>query len=104
MSTLVVIIRAGFAGVWCALSATHLINLKNKTDEVKVIIIAPELELVIQPRLYESNAANISHLLTTLFQSTSVNFVQGTTKLINGIQQSVLVYTPTGQDITVNYS
>ncbi|KAF4856231.1 NADH dehydrogenase-like protein [Colletotrichum siamense] len=104
MSNSVVIIGAGFAGVWSALSASRLINLKNKTDEVKVVVIAPEPTLVIRPRLYESNAANMSHSLTTLFQSAGIDFVQGTAESIDGIRQSVQVHTLTGKDITVKYS
>ncbi|KAL3294569.1 FAD/NAD(P)-binding domain-containing protein [Colletotrichum asianum] len=104
MSTSVVIIGAGFAGVWSALSATRLINLKNKTDEVKVVVIAPEPTLVIRPRLYDSNAASMSHPLTTLFQSAGIDFVQGTAESIDGIRQSVQVLTSTGKDITVKYS
>ncbi|EQB45348.1 hypothetical protein CGLO_15795 [Colletotrichum gloeosporioides Cg-14] len=103
MSTSVVIIGAGFAGVWSALSATRLVNLKNKTDEVKVIVIAPEPALVIRPRLYESNAANMFHPLTTLFQSAGVDFVQGIAESMDSIRQSVQVHTPTGENITVNY-
>ncbi|KAF4910823.1 NADH dehydrogenase-like protein [Colletotrichum fructicola] len=104
MSASVVIIGAGFAGVWSALSATRLINLKNKTDQVKVVVIAPEPTLVIRPRLYESNAASMSHPLMTLFQSAGIDFVQGTAESIGGIRQSVQVHTPTGKDITVKYS
>ncbi|KAK2771034.1 FAD-dependent pyridine nucleotide-disulfide oxidoreductase [Colletotrichum kahawae] len=104
MSTSVVIIGAGFAGVWSALSATHIISLKNKSKEVNVVVIAPEPTLVIRPRLYESNAADMSHPLTTLFQSVDIHFVQGTAESIDGIQQNVQVHTPTGEDITVNYS
>ncbi|KAI8211391.1 NADH dehydrogenase-like protein [Colletotrichum sp. SAR 10_86] len=104
MSTSVVIIGAGFAGVWSALSATRLINLRNKTDEVKVVVIAPEPTLVIRPRLYERNAASMSHPLKTLFQSAGIDFVQGTAESIDGIRQSVQVHAPTGKDITVKYS
>ncbi|KAF3805826.1 NADH dehydrogenase-like protein [Colletotrichum gloeosporioides] len=103
MSTSVVIIGAGFAGVWSALSATRLINLKNKTHEIKVIVISPEPALVIRPRLYESNAANMIHPLTTLFQSAGVDFVQGTAESMDSIRQRVQVHTPTGESITVNY-
>ncbi|KAH8654898.1 hypothetical protein BGZ61DRAFT_291310, partial [Ilyonectria robusta] len=69
--------------VWSALSAKRLINLKNKEQEIQILIIAPELLLVIRPRLYEANASGMTHPLGPLFKSASIHFFQGTAEAID---------------------
>jgi NADH:ubiquinone reductase (H+-translocating) len=82
MSKQIVIIGAGFAGVWSALSAKRLLKLRNAEDRVKVLVIAPEPLLVLRPRLYEANAAGMKHHLGDLFHSTGVKFFQGSVTTI----------------------
>ncbi|POS70038.1 hypothetical protein DHEL01_v211567 [Diaporthe helianthi] len=42
MSKQIVIIGAGFAGLWSALSAKRLLKLRGEEDVVKVLVVAPE--------------------------------------------------------------
>ncbi|KAL0936184.1 uncharacterized protein CTRU02_208399 [Colletotrichum truncatum] len=103
MSQSIVIIGAGFAGVWSALSAKRLINLNNRANEFKILVIAPEPSLVMRPRLYEANAANMSHSLTTLFESAGIDFLQGKAENIDTDEQTVRVRTVAGTETTVSY-
>lgn len=83
MSRRIVIIGTGFAGLWSALSAKRLINLLNQEDSVEVLVIAPEPCLVLRPRLYEANAAAMTHHLGELFDSTGIKFFQGKVETID---------------------
>lgn len=83
MSKRIVIIGAGFAGLWSALSAKRLINLRNQQDRIEVLIIAPEPSLVLRPRLYEANAAGMTHHLGELLRSAGIGFFQGKVETID---------------------
>lgn len=90
MSKQIVIIGAGFAGLWSAFSAKRLIKLRNEEDRVKVLVIAPEPFLVIRPRLYEANAAGMRHHLDELFDSAGIEFIQGKVQTIDTKAHTVL--------------
>lgn len=89
MSRRIVIVGAGFAGLWSALSAKRLINLRNQEDRIEVLVIAPEPFLVLRPRLYESNAAGMIHPLGVLFGSAGIKFIQGKVETIDTKTQTV---------------
>ncbi|KAK1985393.1 hypothetical protein LZ30DRAFT_708565 [Colletotrichum cereale] len=103
MSRTIVIIGAGFAGVWSALSAKRLINLSNQGEAIDIIVIAPEPHLVIRPRLYESNPSSFKHPLLALFESTGVRFLQGTAETIDTQAHVVHVRSPTGVESDVSF-
>jgi NADH dehydrogenase len=48
MKQTILVIGAGFAGTWSALSAKHLIvsNLQKDGPDIEVVVIAPEAKLV----------------------------------------------------------
>ncbi|WQF82986.1 Putative FAD/NAD(P)-binding domain, FAD/NAD(P)-binding domain superfamily [Colletotrichum destructivum] len=102
MSSTILIVGAGFAGVWSALSAKRLIN--NSSDQaniINIIVVAPEPFLVIRPRLYETNAASMKHPLAALFEAAGVQFLQGTVEAIDTQAHTVHVRSPTGPDSEV---
>ncbi|KAF9871444.1 hypothetical protein CkaCkLH20_11091 [Colletotrichum karsti] len=104
MSVSIVIIGAGFAGVWSALSAKRLINLKDKGNAVKVLVVAPEPSLAIRPRLYEANTSNMFHHLGPLFESAGIEFLQGRAETINTTSKSVQVRSTDNQAVVVEYN
>ncbi|KAJ7496989.1 FAD-dependent pyridine nucleotide-disulfide oxidoreductase [Mycena latifolia] len=78
-----VIVGAGFAGMWAALSAARKLELAGKPDGfVEIILIAPEPTLYIRPRLYENDASQASAPLADLLTAVSVRYVQGTVQKI----------------------
>ncbi|KAK3693076.1 hypothetical protein B0T22DRAFT_33478 [Podospora appendiculata] len=106
MSSKLVIIGAGFAGVWSALAAKRLINLKGKDKDsknIEVIVIAPEPSLVLRPRLYEANASSMFHPVGHLFQDAGITFIQGTAEAIDTDGQTVDVQSPSGNRLSVTY-
>ncbi|EEU36593.1 uncharacterized protein NECHADRAFT_51665 [Fusarium vanettenii 77-13-4] len=103
MPSKIVIIGAGFAGVWSALSAQRLINLKHKEKDVDILVISPEPSLVMRPRLYEANAAGMNYPLGDLFGSAGIKFLQGTVDTIQIETHIVKVHTASGGEESVQY-
>ncbi|KAL6922327.1 hypothetical protein ACHAP8_009533 [Fusarium lateritium] len=91
MPNKIVIIGAGFAGVWSALSAQRLIKLRNKEQDIEILVIAPEPWLTLRPRLYEANASTMKQSLAPLFKDTGIGFLQGTVETIDTKSQTVHV-------------
>ncbi|KAJ5394690.1 hypothetical protein N7509_006477 [Penicillium cosmopolitanum] len=83
MTKKIVIIGAGFAGVWSALSAKRLLDLRSQNQGIEILVIAPEPSLVIRPRLYEANASDMTHPLGALFEGARIEFLQGMVRSIN---------------------
>ena len=107
MTQSIVIIGAGFAGVWSALSARRLLALhldKNPAAaDIQVVLVAPEPQLVIRPRLYEADPASLAVPLTDLFGAAGVRFVQGSVETIRTEQKEVIIIGPTGAESTLPY-
>jgi NADH dehydrogenase FAD-containing subunit len=103
MPSKIVIIGAGFAGVWSALSAKRLITLKNKEQDIEVLVIAPEPSLTLRPRLYEPNPSRMKQRLAPLFTSAGIGFFQGTVETIDTNSQTVHVKSPSGDESDIRY-
>ncbi|KAF4419129.1 pyridine nucleotide-disulfide oxidoreductase family [Fusarium acutatum] len=103
MPSRIVIVGAGFAGVWSALSAQRLINLKDKQQDIQVLVIAPEPSLTLRPRLYEPNPSMMKQPLGHLLTSAGIKFFQGTVETIDTNSQTVHVKSPSGDESNVAY-
>ncbi len=76
MKQRILVIGAGFAGMWAALSAARQAFL-NQRDDIDVTVLAPQPELRVRPRFYEDGVAGLVAPLSNLFAATGVNFVAG---------------------------
>ena len=103
MSSKIVIIGTGFAGVWSALSAKRLIDLTHEDANIEVIVISPEPSLVIRPRLYEANASNMVHSLAPMFKNAGIKFIQGIVSTITTETRTVTVQTASGLESSTRY-
>ncbi|EED18535.1 pyridine nucleotide-disulphide oxidoreductase family protein [Talaromyces stipitatus ATCC 10500] len=103
MSFKIVIIGAGFAGVWSALSAKRLIKSTGKENKVEILVISPKPVLVMRPRLYESKASSLIHPLETLFKEAGINFCPGVVKTIHTERRAVEVQCASGVESTIEY-
>lgn len=103
MSGKIVIIGAGFAGVWSAFSARRLLNLVDKGDDFEILVIAPEPVLVMRPRLYEANTSSLTFPLSSLFADASISFLPGTVNAIHTDRRAVQVQSAVGAMSTVHY-
>ncbi|KAL7651536.1 hypothetical protein ACMYSQ_011245 [Aspergillus niger] len=103
MSSKIVIIGTGFAGVWSALSAKRLIKARHKESEAEVIVISPEPVLVLRPRLYEAKASSLVHPLEALLQDAGIKFIAGFVTSIHTQGRAVEFRCASGVETTINY-
>ncbi|WP_110969473.1 NAD(P)/FAD-dependent oxidoreductase [Pseudomonas huaxiensis] len=78
----ILILGAGFGGLWSALSATRLLDIHGRTD-VAVSVLAPQAELRIRPRFYEADVARTVAPLGALFDAVGVRFIEGAAQRID---------------------
>jgi NADH dehydrogenase len=73
MKQQILVIGAGFGGVWSALSAARLLDMHNRKN-VEITLLAPQAELRIRPRFYETDVHKMFAPLDGLFDSVGVRF------------------------------
>jgi NADH dehydrogenase len=76
MSKRILVIGAGFAGMWSALASARLLDQVGRTD-VEIAVLAPAPELHVRPRLYEQNPLSMKAPLQDIFKAVGVRFIQG---------------------------
>ena len=91
MKQQILIIGAGFGGMWTALSATRLFDIHGH-NEVEVTVLAPQAELRIRPRFYEPDAHQLFAPIGELLDAVGVTFIKGAAETID-VQQKQVVYT-----------
>lgn len=102
MNPHILIIGAGFAGVWSALSAARLLDQAQRGD-ISITVLAPQAELRIRPRFYESDVHSMKAELGALFQSVGVTFIKGHAQTID-VQGRTVGYTDAdGQPRQIGY-
>jgi NADH dehydrogenase len=82
MTQRILILGAGFGGMWSALSATRLLDLHDRYN-VEVAVLAPQAELRIRPRFYEPDVQRMTAPLGELFAAVGVTFIQGSAERID---------------------
>lgn len=98
----ILIVGAGFGGVWSALSAARLLD-KCDCDYVNITLLAPQAELRIRPRFYEPEVHRMFAPLEDLFDSVGIRFVMGTANRIDEQAQTVGYLDETGQQAELRY-
>jgi NADH dehydrogenase len=98
----ILIIGAGFGGVWSALSAARLLD-KHDRNDVEISVLAPQAELRIRPRFYEPNVHNMKAPLNELFDAVGVKFVQGSADVIDEKNKHVSYTNAAGVQGTLSY-
>lgn len=73
----ILIVGAGFSGMWAALSAARLLE-KEANPNIAITVIAPQPELRVRPRFYENAVETLVAPLQPLFDITGVHFLRGT--------------------------
>ena len=88
MKQQILIIGAGFGGMWTALSATRLFDIHGHHD-AEVTVLAPQAELRVRPRFYEPYAHRLVAPIDELFEAVGVKFIKGAAESIDIRQKSV---------------
>ncbi|MBC3248790.1 FAD-dependent oxidoreductase [Serratia fonticola] len=102
MKQQILILGAGFAGMWAALSAARLTDLHGRHD-IEITVLSPQAELRIRPRFYESEVENYAAPLLPLFAVTGVKFIAGVASEIDSASQQVWYHNEQDQLTAVRY-
>jgi NADH dehydrogenase len=90
MQQRLVIVGAGFAGMYAALSAARLRDIAGiQPDDFEIALIAPEPTLVVRPRLYEARPETLTAPLGDVLDAIEVEYVQGSVEAINAEARSL---------------
>ncbi|WKA29321.1 NAD(P)/FAD-dependent oxidoreductase [Bradyrhizobium roseum] len=99
-----VIIGAGFAGMYAALSAARLRDIQGVSpDELEIALVAPEPTLVVRPRLYEPKPETLTAPLLNVLKSIDVVYVQGSAETIDTKSRMVQIATAMGTRKSLSY-
>lgn len=91
------IVGAGFAGMYAALSAARLRDKCEVTpDKLEIVVVAPEPHLVVRPRLYERAPETLVAPLLEVFDTIGVRYERGRVEKIDPEGTSVEVVGPDG--------
>jgi NADH dehydrogenase len=99
-----VIIGAGFAGMYAALSAARLRDIQGVSPEqLEIALVAPEPTLVVRPRLYEPKPETLTAPLLDVLRAIDVIYVQGSAETIETKSRMVQISTGKGTRKTLSY-
>ena len=98
------IIGAGFAGMYAALSSARLRDIQGVSpDDLEIALIAPEPTLVVRPRLYEPKPETLTAPLLDVLRAIDVDYIQGSAETIDTKARMVQIATPRGTRTTLSY-
>ncbi|MGP9812667.1 NAD(P)/FAD-dependent oxidoreductase [Rhodopseudomonas sp. NSM] len=99
-----VIIGAGFAGMYAALSSARLRDIEGVSPErVQITLIAPQPSLIVRPRLYEPHPEKMTASLGPLLAAIDVDYVQGSAQAIDSAARTVEIVAANGGRATLAY-
>ena len=99
-----VIIGAGFAGMYAALSAARLREIQGVSPEqLEIALVAPEPTLVVRPRLYEPNPETLTAPLLDVLRAIDVVYVQGSAETVDTKSREVQIATAKGKKKSLSY-
>jgi NADH:quinone reductase (non-electrogenic) len=99
-----VIIGAGFAGMYAALSSARLRDIRGVSpEELEIALVAPEPTLLVRPRLYEAKPETLTAPLLDVLKAIDVVYVQGSAETIDTKSRTVEVVSAKGTRKSLSY-
>jgi len=99
-----VIIGAGFAGMYAALSAARLRDIQGVSpEELQIALVAPQPTLVVRPRLYEPKPETLTAPLLDVLNAIDVVYVQGSAETIDTKSRTIQLVTAKDARKTLPY-
>lgn len=102
MKNRILIVGAGFGGMWSAISAVRLLDQHGR-DDVEVVVLAPQAELRVRPRFYEADVQRMVAPLGELFDVVGVTFIKGVAEDIDVAGKTVSYRNEHGETAELNY-
>jgi NADH dehydrogenase len=100
----ILIVGAGFAGMYAALSAARLRDEQGVSPgTLEIVVVAPEPRLVIRPRLYERSPETMVAPLGKLFEALDIRYEQGRVDVIDSASKSAVIVGPDGARRSLPY-
>src|SRR5262245_23997714 len=100
----ILIVGAGFAGMYAALNAARLRDEQGVSPDVlEIVVVAPEPRLVIRPRLYERAPETMTAPLAEVFKAVDVRYEQGRVDVIDSASNSAVIIGPDGMRRSLPY-
>ncbi|MGL9619941.1 NAD(P)/FAD-dependent oxidoreductase [Bradyrhizobium sp. U531] len=100
----IVIIGAGFAGMYAALSAARLRDIQGVSPEkLEIALVAPEPTLVVRPRLYEPKPETLTAPLQDVLKAIDVVYIKGHAEAIDTNSKVVDIAAPQGAQKKLSY-
>src|SRR5262245_6989548 len=100
----ILIVGAGFAGMYAALSAARLRDQQGvSVDTFEIVVVAPEPRLVIRPRLYERAPETMVAPLGALFEALDVRYERGRVEVIDAAAKTAVIAGPDGMQRSLSY-
>jgi NADH dehydrogenase len=105
MQQRLVIIGAGFAGMYAALSAARLRDAHGiSPDALEISLVAPEPTLVVRPRLYEPKPETLTAPLDGVLKAINVTYRQGRVESVDTAARSVEIVDGDGRRSSSRYN
>jgi len=99
-----VIIGAGFAGMYAALSSARLREMSSVSPkELEIVLISPEPNLVVRPRLYEPKPETLIAPLDRVLEAIDVVYVRGSVETIDTKSRELQFSTAKGSREALHY-
>ncbi len=99
-----IIIGAGFAGMYAALSAARLRDIRGVSpQDLQIALVSPEPTLVVRPRLYEPKPETLTAPLLEVLEAIDVDYIQGSAETINTEARTVQIMPAKGPRKTLSY-
>jgi NADH:ubiquinone reductase (H+-translocating) len=100
----IVIIGAGFAGMYAALSAARLRDIRGVSpEELEIALVSPEPTLVVRPRLYEPRPETLTAPLLDVLKSIDVVYVQGSVETVDTRSRTLRIASGNGAGQSLAY-
>jgi NADH dehydrogenase len=104
MQQRLVIIGAGFAGMYAALSAARLRDAHGVSpDKLEILLVAPEPTLVVRPRLYEPKPETLTARLDGVLKAIDVTYQRGRVEAVDTTARSIEIVDADGRRRSSRY-
>lgn len=102
MTQTILVVGSGFAGLWAALAAARVLD-EQRARDVEVVLVSPQAQLAMRPRLHEGDPAAWRTDILPHLQAAGIRYVPGAVQRIHRQDGCVDVADASGSIATLAY-